>query len=157
MTVRWLLVGGLVNQIERRQRTIRAILGFVILAVAPAGALDAGPAAGQPAPAPEFMQRFQSYDKNHDGRIDREEFQQWMVEVFYFRDTARKGYLTLEDLRRFGVSSETFKAINRKGDGKLTLEEFLNATFRDFEAADTLHDGLLTPEELQTYLRRTGP
>ncbi len=134
---------------------MRAISRPAMLAVAVGLGLLAGAAAAQTTPSPAFQQRFQAHDKNGDGRIDREEFHQWMVEIFYFRDKERKGYLTLEDLKGFGVSSETFKAINRKGDGKLTLEEFVNATFSDFEASDTNRDGTLTLEEMQAYARRT--
>jgi Ca2+-binding EF-hand superfamily protein len=104
---------------------------------------------------PDWKARFRSHDRNQDGRIDRAEFQEWMVEVFFFRDTNHKGYLVLEDVRG-RMSPETLRAINLKGDGKLTQAEFLNAVFRDFEAADVNTDGALTMEEIEAYISRSG-
>ena len=66
------------------------------------------------------------------------------------RDTSRKGYLVIEQLKE--ASPEAFKAANRKGDGRLTLQEYVNALFKDFEAADTDKDGLLTAEEIEIYM-----
>jgi Ca2+-binding EF-hand superfamily protein len=117
--------------------------------------VSAGPVVAQTAPQPNWKERFQKHDKNGDGRIDREEFQQWMVEVFYFRDKDRKGYLVMEDVRG-AMAPETLKAINRKGDGKLSLEEFLNAAFLDFTTADVNQNGSLTMEEIEAYIGRPG-
>jgi len=104
---------------------------------------------------PNWKVRFRSHDRNGDGRIDRAEFQEWMVEVFYFRDTNHKGYLVMEDVRGV-MTPETLKAINRKGDGKVTQQEFLNAVFQDFEAADVNRNGFLTAEEIEAYIKRSG-
>jgi Ca2+-binding EF-hand superfamily protein len=117
--------------------------------------LAASPAIAQTAPPPDWKERFRAHDRNADGRIDRAEFQEWMVEVFYFRDKDRKGYLVLEDLRGT-MAPETLKTINRKGDGKLTQQEFLNAVFLDFEAADVGKNGALTVEEIEVYIRPAG-
>jgi Ca2+-binding EF-hand superfamily protein len=103
----------------------------------------------------DWKARFRTHDRNGDGRIDRAEFQEWMVEVFYFRDTTHKGYLVLEDVRGV-MAPETLKAINRKGDGKVTQQEFLNAVFQDFEAADVNRNGFLTAEEIEAYIKRSG-
>jgi len=101
---------------------------------------------------PNWKARFAAHDRNKDGRIDREEFQQWMVEVFYIRDKDRKGYLVQEDVRGV-MAPETLKAINRKGDGKLSLQEFLNAAFQDFAAADVNQNGSLSMEEIEVHFR----
>ncbi len=104
---------------------------------------------------PDWKARFASYDQNKDGRIDRGEFQVWMIEVFYLRDKDHKGYLVLEDVRGV-MAPEILKAINRKGDGKLSLQEFLNATFQDFAAIDVSQNGSLTMEEIEGYIKKAG-
>ncbi len=106
------------------------------------------------APAPDWRQGFQAHDKNGDERIDRAEFQNWVVDGFYFRDKARKGYLVSSDLQGLGPSSELLRAMNRAADGKLTLAEYLNALFQDFAAADANQDGALTQAEIEAYISR---
>ena len=104
-------------------------------------------------PSPqELRQQFQEADQNGDGKIDRDEFYRRSVDLFYFLDKNRKGYLVIIDIR--GMSPEDFKAADRNGDGKLTLDEFENGRFRAFEAADTNGDGVLTFEEVEAYVNR---
>ena len=104
-------------------------------------------------PSPqELKQQFQETDQNGDGKVDREEFHRRSVELFYYFDRDRKGYLVLVDIKT--LTPEDFKAADRNGDGKLSLEEFLNARFRHFDLADTNQDGGLTIEELDVYVKR---
>jgi Ca2+-binding EF-hand superfamily protein len=123
------------------------------LAVVPALALLLldGPAAAQNRPAPDTKGWVKEHDRNGDGKIDRGEFHDAVVEAFYFRDKNKSGYLTIEELKE--ATPEAMKAANRKGDGKFTLQEYVNALFKDFEAADTDKDGLLTVEEIDIYMR----
>jgi Ca2+-binding EF-hand superfamily protein len=125
----------------------------VSLSIAVAGmAATPGVARAQlPSPS-ELRQQFAETDGNRDGKIDREEFHRRTVELFYFLDKDRKGYLVLVDIR--GLSSEDFKAANRKGDGKLTLDEFANARFRIFDQVDSNGDGVLTLQEIEVYVNR---
>jgi hypothetical protein len=104
-----------------------------------------------PSPS-ELRQQFQETDRNGDGRIDREEFHRRSVDLFYFLDKGRKGYLMIGDLK--GLPGQDFKAADRQGDGKLTLEEFINGRFGNFEAADTNGDGVLTLAEIEVYVNR---
>jgi EF hand domain-containing protein len=135
----------------REIRTTRYIvLGLAFIASLAVPGLAGAQAASPPGP----RQRFDAADKNHDGRLDREEFYQLAVESFYFRDKDKKGYLTVEQLRE--TSPEAFKAANRKGDGRLTLEEYVNALFLDFDRADTNKDGMLSFEEIEVYRRAIG-
>jgi Ca2+-binding EF-hand superfamily protein len=104
-------------------------------------------------PSPqELKQQFQETDRNGDGKVDREEFHRRSVELFYFFDKDRKGYLVLVDIRN--LTPEHFKAADRNGDGKLTLDEFLNARFRQFDLADSNGDGVVTIEEVEVYVNR---
>jgi Ca2+-binding EF-hand superfamily protein len=131
---------------------MRRIVARVILAAALLSLLI-GPAVAQSPVPPNLHERFQAFDKNQDGLIDRAEFQVWMVDAFYQRDKAHKGYLAYDDVKDV-MSAEKFKIYDRSGDGKIILREFLNATFQDFAAADTAQRGALTVEEIETYIKR---
>ena len=128
------------------QSTLAVCLALALIAGStwPSGTVSAQ------APVP-VRERFAKTDKNHDGKIDREEFHQAAVETFYFLDKGRKGYLLVEELRE--ASPEAFKAANRKGDGRLTLAEYVNALFIDFDKADVTKDSSLTFEEIEVYSR----
>ncbi len=133
---------------RRQRRPIRP------LALAVGVALGLGcTAAWAQLPSPsELRQQFQETDRNGDGRIDREEFHRRSVELFYFLDKDRKGYLMIGDIK--GLAVEDFKAADRQVDGKLTLEEFMNGRFRSFDGADTNGDGVLTIGEVEVYVNR---
>ena len=127
------------------------------LTLALAGLLVAGSAMAQPAaPTSEDVNRaFQETDRNGDGRIDREEFHRRSVEVFYFLDRNRDGYLIIGEIAV--IPAEAFRAADRDGDGKLSLQEYLNARFKDFDAMDTNRDGTISKEELDRYSRGGAP
>jgi len=130
----------------------RILWGALFVAVALA--CLAGPVLAQ-FPAPDWREGFRAHDKNGDGRIDRAEFQNWVVDAFYFRDAGRKGYLVQADLQGL-ASPAVFQALNRKGDGKLTLREYLNALFQDFAAIDVDQNGSITVQEIEVYVKRSG-
>ena len=110
------------------------------------------PASAQSGLSPEVRERLKSADRNGDGKIDRGEFHELLVESFYFLDKGKRGYLVIEDVR--GVASpEAFRAADKSGDGRLSIEEYVNAFFKDFDAADRDGSGSLTLEELDTYIR----
>jgi Ca2+-binding EF-hand superfamily protein len=95
-------------------------------------------------------------DKNHDGRIDLEEFNQRLTEVFFFADTDKDGKLSWEEIHAVVVDADPqrFKAADSDGDGKLALYEFLYALDVDFIKADTNHDGVLDMQEVAAMLAR---
>jgi len=132
---------------------MRRILVTALL-VAAAVACVVSPALAQ-VTAPDWKEGFRAHDKNGDNRIDRAEFQDWVVDGFYFRDKGHKGYLVQADLQG-AASPEVFKAINRKGDGKLSMNEYLNALFQDFAAMDSNQNGSITIQEIEVYIKRTG-
>jgi len=127
----------------------RMFWGVLILAVAFACLPGS---VGAQALTADWREGFRAHDKNGDGRIDRAEFHDWVVDGFYFRDKGHKGYLVQGDLP--GASPERFKAMNRKGDGKLTLAECLNALFQDFAAMDVDQNGAVTAEQIEAYVKR---
>jgi len=102
----------------------------------------------------DWKERFRAFDKNRDGKIDRAEFQEWMEDSFFLRDTNHKGYLVFDDVKDV-MSAEKFKSYDKGGDGKLRLQEFLNAAFQDFELMDVNKDGMLTIEEIDNYIKQT--
>jgi Ca2+-binding EF-hand superfamily protein len=131
-----------------RRITGRLILLMGVLCVA----VGAGSATAQTGTQPKWKEAFQLHDKNSDGRIDRAEFQDWMVDVFFQRDQGRKGYLTLDDVKGI-MTPEVFAAANRKKDGKLWLGEFLNTLFQDFDAMDVHQNGSITTDEIDAYIQ----
>ncbi len=108
----------------------------------------------QTAPKRDWKESFRAHDKNSDGKIDRAEFQEWMVDVFFHMDKNHKGYITFEDVKNV-MSEKTFKTYDKSGNGKVTLQDFLNVVFKDFEAADVNKAGGLTIEEIDSYIKRT--
>ena len=101
----------------------------------------------------DWKERFHTFDKNGDGKIDRAEFQEWMVDAFFQRDTNHKGYLVFEDVKDV-MNTEKFKSYDKSGNGKLRLQEFLNAAFQDFELMDVDKDGMLSMEEIDNYIKQ---
>ena len=106
----------------------------------------------QAPPPPDAKTWVQKHDKNGDGKIDREEFHQAVIEAFFLRDNNKDGYLSIEELTVMTPEARTL--LRNKPDGKISLPEFLNAMHKDFTAADTNDDGLLTAEEIEIYMRK---
>src|SRR5262245_4528526 len=129
----------------------RTGLGLLTMAVALGSLLAGTPASAQTSPAPDVQAWVKKYDRNGDGKIDRREFHEAVVEAFFFRDKDKSGYLAISELRE--ASPEALKAVKRKSDSRISLEEYVNAVFKDFEAADTDGDGTLTVVEIEQYRR----
>jgi Ca2+-binding EF-hand superfamily protein len=86
-------------------------------------------------------------DENQDGQIDHEEFHHRIVQVFYFADTDRDGYVSNGQLQAFD-EAELFTNGDGDGDGRLSLYEFVNARFGNFREADDDSSGTLSEEEV---------
>ena len=88
-------------------------------------------------------------DKNKNDRIDREEYNQRMTEVFFFLDTNKDGSLTLAEIRAAAdVDPARFKAADKDGNQVLSLHEYLYALDNDFDTADKDQDGTLDMQEI---------
>jgi Ca2+-binding EF-hand superfamily protein len=122
-------------------RGIGLVLGLVLLS---------GPSLAQTPSSETLREWFQRNDRNGDGKLDRGEFQEAVVEGFYFRDKNKDGYLSIEELQ--GSSPAVVKAASRTRANRLTLDEYVNALFKDFAAADKDGDGTLTLEEIDVYI-----
>lgn len=87
----------------------------------------------QPA-TPTGEQRFAMADKNHDGKLSRDEMSDYLV-------------------------NKVFDASDTNHDGRLTQEEWSGAdpsTLPDFKKRDANHDGVVTKEEALEYGRQHG-
>jgi Ca2+-binding EF-hand superfamily protein len=91
--------------------------------------------------------RFAAADRNGDGRIDRSEYYDMMMEIFFFSDDNRDGYLEITEIG--GVPQQAFGAADADHDAKLTAAEYENARFEEFTAIDANHDGVLTLTEVE--------
>ena len=104
--------------------------------------------ADEPARPQDPKAAFSESDENDDGKIDREEFQHRVVEIFYFGDRDKDGYLTLEELRGAVVFPDDFDDADRNDDERISLYEFVQVRFATFDEVDEDDDGLLSVEEV---------
>lgn len=91
-------------------------------------------------------------DTNGDGGIDHAEFHYRMVEVFFFADGDRDGYLAGIEIARTG--RENPAAGDANGDERISLKEFIDEAFDRFEAGDTDEDGELSLAEVRAAYGR---
>ncbi len=117
-----------------------AALALLLLAPRPAGAAD-------------LQATFDLLDENHDGVIDRQEFQRRKTEVFFLRLPAHSEDTSVE-LADTQLTAEAFREADINGDGKLSGSEFIQASFAQFEIYDTNHDQEITLEEFETGVRQ---
>jgi len=90
---------------------------------------------------------FAETDKNHDGVIDHEEFQERLVDVFYSADANKDGFLDPTELKRL-IFPDDFNVDDRNHDGRVSMHEFLRVRFLDYTSADTDGDGVLSIDEV---------
>lgn len=110
------------------------------------------PASAQTPPVGNVRAWMTQYDRNGDGKLDRGEFYQAVVDAFFFRDKDKDGYLAISELKE--ASPESLRAVKHKDSARISLQEYVGALFKDFEAADTDGDGLLTVDEIERYRQK---
>jgi hypothetical protein len=86
-------------------------------------------------------------DQNHDGEINRDEFEQRMIQIFYFADVDRDGFVTIGQLTVFDQAL-LFETADLDSDSRLSLSEFLIVRFENFSKADMDGSDTLSVEEV---------
>lgn len=115
--------------------------------------ISAVPVLGAGAPKLDPAATMGLADRNGDRKIDREEYNQRMTEVFFFADVDKDGNLTIVELAAVEpVDPQAFQNADKNGNGKLTLGEFLYAVHIDFYTADTNRDGTIDMQELKVFM-----
>jgi len=110
---------------------------------------------------------FNDVDANHDGKVSREEFNDYFVtRIFNARDTNHDGKITWAEwnIQGANLDKSTFTKRDANKDGVVTLEEakaygLKNGVYsKAFDEADTNKDGFVTPAEAKAYYaKREGP
>jgi hypothetical protein len=133
---------GLLMHVRRIRSGLILVVAFV-LAACTHGQTPGSSRASGPSPA------FRATDANGDGRIDRAEYHQRMMDNFFLQDADKDGYLTANELSH--ATPEAIGAADGDSDGKLSAQEYVNERFKEFEAADRNRDGALSHEEVDVY------
>ena len=87
--------------------------------------------------------------RNHNNKINRQEFLERETDVFFLINSNKDGHLSIVEIKNVDVAR--FHAADVNGDGVLSMEEFLEARNLDFDAADTNKDGGLTRQEVEGF------
>lgn len=124
---------------------------FVLLALASSAAAEEGKA--QPY---DPRRAHAEADANDDGGVDRAEFHSRMVEIFFFADSDRDGFMTWPELEKAVAFPEDFRGADADGDERISLYEFVRVRFADFDTVDANRDGLLSVEEVVAVFERGG-
>lgn len=152
-------------RLRRGKRDMRRILLALVLAGATPALVQAQTVEFEPMPkfTPDIgtlrisavtqnsrQDLFQLLDASEDGVIDRAEWRDRKMLVFYIRDNDRDLQLSASELE--GIPVEAFAAADQNNDGKQSGFEFNQAEFTRFEWADANGDGVVTFEEFSSAL-----
>ena len=104
----------------------------------------------RPAAAEDDAARlFRTLDKNADQQVDRDEFNIQEMEIFYFSDADRNGFLAPDETI---LSAASFAVVDHDKDGKLSGFEFLDSELTDFDRVDRNGSGTVTADEFEAFL-----
>jgi Ca2+-binding EF-hand superfamily protein len=92
---------------------------------------------------------FQEMDKNKDGKLSREEFDQEAVKVFNENDKNHDGALNKSEFSRIKGAQSKFEDLDANKDGKVTMEELRNAARDRFDQLDRQRGNYLTEDDLK--------
>src|SRR4029450_7636975 len=102
---------------------LRILAAGLVAAGSPALAADASPKHDPRA-------AFKESDTNGDGVVDHGEYHARIVEVFYFADVNKDGFLDPNELKALAFP-EDFKDDDKDANGRVSLREFLRVRFVD--------------------------
>jgi Ca2+-binding EF-hand superfamily protein len=126
-------------------------LAILVTSVALAG--GAARAQSHAAASEDPRAAFAEADRNKDGNIDREEFHERLVDVFYTADVNKDGSLSVEEFATLDTRTN-FGEMDKNENGSVSMTEFIAFRFRQFDEADADHDGLLSVEEVVAFVNR---
>ena len=124
----------------------RIIIAGVALAVLPAVAQV------KTDPAPD---RFDAADANHDGKVDRAEYDGFVDEMVLLRDANRDGKLGRDEVGAHAAAR--FDTIDANHDGSLSFEEIDAFSGPDFAAMDANGDGGIDRNEAASAAKSDKP
>ena len=144
-----------------------ACLATILLLAVPAfAAPDTASAPAKPAPATRGVMRF---DANHDGAVDRAEWNAGQEARFKQLDTNGDGKLSQEELfarssvaranatpadRQAQRQAAYFRRLDRDNDGFVSKEEFMAQASQNFARCDLNKDDRIDAAECRQALRR---
>lgn len=96
-----------------------------------------------PDPAPD---RFDAADTNHDGKVDRAEYDGFVAELVLLYDTDRDGKLSRAEVATARDPSK-FDVIDANHDESLVFGEVAAFSDNDFKVMDANGDGVIDREE----------
>lgn len=119
--------------------------------------------AKHPTPPPTLDELFDKADKNHDGRISRDEFSAVMIEqAFYWMDGDHKGTITEAEFIAAGGTKAVFLQIDTERKGYFTVEDAKasavarKAMSLPFDGADINKNGFITRAEFLEYKKQAA-